>query len=303
MSEASDRPAARLRLRWRGSDRLFGVTTATFALAVAAVFAVMVVMLAQRSSAAWHAFGPSFLWQTGTYTSESDIFHGARPYLYGTLVTSLLALVFAVPVAVGTAVALVELMPRWLAQPVGLFIELLAAVPSIIFGIWGVAVIVPFVHSLNPTLTGQSLLSAALVLAIMVLPIMTAVTRDMLKAVPRAQREAALALGATPWEVTWRIVLPNARSGITAAAILGLGRATGETMAVIMVIGFKPEIYTDLFQGGATMASVIASDFGEAHALQKSALIEIGVLMLVVSLVLSVSARLVVRRLGRRMSA
>jgi phosphate transport system permease protein len=193
-------------------------------------------------------------------------------------------------------------MPRWLARPVGLFVELLAAVPSVIFGIWGVAVIVPFVHGLNPAHAGYSLLSAALVLAIMVLPIITAVTRDMLRAVPRSQREAALALGATPWEVTWRIILPNARSGIMAGSILALGRAIGETMAVILVIGYTPQILFDIFGGGATLAGAIANEFGEAQGIHRAALIELGLVMLVLSLALSIGARFIVRSFGRRMT-
>jgi len=293
----------RLRHRWAAADKVFTGTVAIFAAAVGGIFLAMVVLLARQAQPSWHAFGLPFLWSRAQFGEVPDTFSGAAPFIYGTLVTSLLALLIAVPVAVGTAVALVHLMPRWLSRPVGLFIELLAAVPSIIFGIWGLAVIVPFVHSLRPGEFGQSLLAAALVLAVMVLPIITAVSRDMVRAVPNSQREAALALGATPWEVTWRVVIPNARSGIMAAAILGLGRAIGETMAVILVIGFKPAIFLDVFKGGATMASVIASDFGESQGVHRAALIEIGLLMLFVSLLLSIAARLVVRSFGRKVPA
>ncbi len=344
-------PGIITRRRWSGGDRAFSFTTGTFAAGVAAVFVIMVYLLSREARPAWSAFGPEFLWNRGIFEDNGQTFNGAAPYLYGTLVTSLMALVFAIPVAIGTAIALVELLPAlpdaapkafhrlgqrfpagirrggarvvgiipgfvrrgaartgiWFlgiwAPVIGLFIELLAAVPSIIFGIWGVAVIVPFVRDLRPEGFGQSLLAAGLVLAVMILPIMTAITRDMVRAVPRSQRDAALALGATPWEVTWRIVLPNAKSGILAAAILGLGRAIGETMAVIMVIGLKPKIFLDIFEGGATMASAIASDFGEAQGLHRSSLILIGLLMLFVSLILSVLGRLVVRSFSKKVAS
>lgn len=291
-----------LRRRWAGADRVFSNLTTLFAAGVGGLFVLIVLLLAKEASPAWHAFGPSFIWGSGTFSSEVDTYSGALPFIFGTLVTSLLALAIAIPVAVGTAVALVELMPRWLSHPVGLFIELLAAVPSIIFGIWGVAVIVPVVRNLRPETFGQTKLAAGIVLAIMILPILTSITRDMLKAVPASQREAALALGATPWEVTWRIILPNARSGIMAGAILALGRAIGETMAVILVIGFNPRIAWDLLEGGATLAGVIATSFGESQGIHRSALIEIGLVMLALSLMLSIAARLVVRTFGRKVT-
>ena len=292
-----ERPAARAR---RG-DAIFAGLTGTFALVVMASFAFVLVLLGERAWPAVHAFGPGFL--TSQEWSPDGQRFGALAYIYGTVASSLLALAIAVPVSVGTALALVTLLPRRLSDGLGIVIELLAAVPSIVFGVWGAALVSPFVKDLSGGQSfGPSLLAAGLVLAVMVLPIITAVTRDLLRAVPHSQTEAALALGATRWEVAWRVILPHARTGILAAVILGLGRATGETMAVIMVIGNQPVLHLDLFKPAATMASVIANEFGDPSGpLHTAALVELGLLMLVLSLCLNLIARLIVRRLGRRL--
>lgn len=287
------------RLR-RVGDPGFTTGTTLFAAAILILLAAILYLLARDAHQAWSALGIGFLWGRD-WNPASGVF-GALPYVFGTLASSLLALALAVPVAVGTAVALVELLPRWLSRIVGLFVELLAAVPSIIFGIWGLAVVVPFVRDLGGEGTfGFSLLSAGIVLAIMILPIITAVSRDMLRAVPPHQREAALALGCTDWEVTWKVILPNARSGIFAAAILGLGRAIGETMAVILVIGAQATISWNVFDPAYTISALIANTFGEVAPgeLARSALIELGLLLLLITLALNVVARIVVQRLSR----
>jgi phosphate transport system permease protein len=286
--------------RARRGDAVFTALTGTFGLLVVASFALVLVLLGEKAWPAVRAFGPGFLWSQ-EWNAPADRL-GGLVYIYGTVASSLLALAVAVPVSVGTALALVTLLPRRLSDGLGLVIELLAAVPSIVFGVWGLAVVAPFVRGISGGQSfGPSLLAAGLVLAVMVLPIITAVTRDLLRAVPSAQAEAALALGATRWEVAWRVILPHARTGILAAVILGLGRATGETMAVIMVIGNQPLLHLDLFKPAATMASVIANEFNEPSGpLHTAALVELGLLMLAISLVLNLLARLIVRRLGRR---
>ena len=280
----------------RRGDTLFRAITAGAALLLLLGFGYLFWVLASRAWPALAAFGPGFLWSSAWDPPGQDF--GALPYLFGTLASSLLALLVAVPVAVGTAVALTFLLPRWLASPLGILVELLAAVPSIVFGVWGFTTVVPWVQGLSGGRSfGHSLLAAGLVLAAMILPIITAVTRDMLLAVPRSQRDAALALGATPWEVTWKVVLPHARTGIVAAVILGLGRAIGETMAVIMVIGNQPKLDLDPFAPAATMASVIANEFGDPSGeLHASSLVALGLLLLVMSLALSLAARWVVKR-------
>lgn len=297
------RRATLLRRLARGSpsDAVFRFVTGGFAAVLLFALVFVVLTLMQRAWPAIVEFGPSFLWSR-SWDPPNQSF-GAGPYLYGTLVSSLLALAIAIPIAVGTAVALTELLPRALATPLGFLVELLAAVPSIVYGIWGFVFIVPRIRDLAPDQTfGPSLLAAGIVLAIMMLPIVTAVTRDMLLAVPRHQRDAALALGATRWEVTSRVVVPHARAGILAAAILGLGRAVGETMAVIMVIGNQPIFPTSLYEPGSTMASVIANEFGDPSGpLHSAALVELGLVLLALSLILNLAARLVVRLVTRRM--
>jgi phosphate transport system permease protein len=277
-------------------DTWFRGTTRGAALLLLGGFGFLLWTLAARAWPALAAFGPGFL-VGGAWDPPGQRF-GALPYLFGTVASSALALAVAVPVAVGTAVALTFLLPRALAAPLGVLVELLAAVPSIVFGVWGFTTVVPWVQELSGGRSfGHSLLAAGLVLAAMVLPIITAVTRDMLLAVPRAQRDAALALGATPWEVTWKVVLPHARAGILAAVILGLGRAVGETMAVIMVIGNQPKLDLDPFAPAATMASVIANEFGDpSGALHASSLVALGLILLLMSLALNLAARWVVHR-------
>jgi phosphate transport system permease protein len=258
-------------------------------------------------------FGWKFLY-TSTWDPVRDEF-GALPFVYGTLVSSLLALVIALPLSLGVAVFLSELAPRWLEQPLSFMVELLAAIPSIVYGLWGIFVLVPWLRiSVEPLLRkslgfiplfsgpayGFGMLASGLILAVMIVPIVTSISRDVLKAIPNLQREAALALGATRWEAT-RIILRSARSGILGATLLGLGRAVGETMAVTMVIGNRPEIATSLFAPGYSMASVLANEFAEATTdLYSNSLIEIALLLFVVTVLLNGIARLIVWSMTKR---
>ena len=235
---------------------------------------------------------------------------GALPFIYGTLATSLLALLMAVPLALGVAVFLTELCPRPLRAPISFLTELLAAIPSVVYGLWAVFVLVPLMRDvLGPFLSktlgwtgffegpnfGVGLLTASIILAIMILPIISSLTRDIMTAVPNAQREAVLALGATRWEMIRIGVLRNSRIGIVGAVMLGLGRALGETMAVTMVIGNHPDIAKSLFAPGYTLASVIANEFSEATGdLYLSSLIEIGLALFLVTIVVNAIARLMV---------
>ena len=237
---------------------------------------------------------------------------GALPFLYGTIVTSLVALVLAVPVAIGVAVFLTDLGPLPLRRPVAALVELLAAVPGVVYGLWAAIVLAPLLRTtIEPALEthagflpmfrgpklGVGLLCASLVLAVMILPTIASMSREVLRAVPSELREGGLALGATRWDVVRRIVLPHAKSGIFGAILLGFGRAVGETMAVAMVIGSRAEITASLFSPGYTMSSVIANEFAEATStLHVAALAEIGLLLFAVTLAFNVAARILVAR-------
>jgi phosphate transport system permease protein len=239
---------------------------------------------------------------------------GAFPLIFGTLVSSLVALVIAVPLSLGVAIYLTEFAPKAIRQPVAFLISLLAAIPSVVYGLWGIFVLVPWLRDwVQPPLGralgflplfqgppyGIGMLAAGLILAIMVVPYITSVSREVLLAVPGSQREAALGLGATRWETTRIAVLRYGRSGLIGAILLGLGRALGETMAVTMVIGNRPEIAASLFAPGYTMASVLANEFTEATSdLYVSALVEIGLLLLVVTVLVNGLARLLVWSVG-----
>lgn len=307
--------AGRRPLGWaasRAADRLFQHVVSVFAGAIILLVVLIGWELWRGSAEARHAFGFGFV-TSSRWDPVARVF-GAAPYVYGTIVTSLVALLLAGPLGVGTAIFLTELAPRWMRTPVGFLVEMLAAIPSVIFGLWALFVLVPIVRSdVQPFLAdtfgflpifsgpkyGVGLLSAGLVLTIMILPTVTAITQAVLLAVPRDQRDGAYALGATRWEVVSGITVPAARSGIAGALILALGRALGETMAVTMVIGNRGEIRASLFSLGDTMASVIANQFTEAdNSLYTSTLIEIGLLLFVVTILLNLSARLLVTRLG-----
>ena len=296
-------------------DRVYRWVTTGFALVVPLLLLVIAWSVFVAGWPALHKFGVSFL-TSSDWDAVNGRF-GAAPAIFGTLLSSFIALLIATPLAVGVAVFLSEFAPAWLRQPVAFLVDLLAAIPSVVYGLWGVFFLVPFLTTtivpfVKDTLHlggvplfsgpayGYSMLAAGLILAIMVLPYISAVTREVLLAVPRSQREAALALGATRWEMIWDAVLPYARSGIIGGIILGLGRALGETMAVTMVIGNRHEISASLFAPGYTMASMIANEFSEAtNAMHTSALMAVGAVLLVITIIVNVIARWLVWRVGK----
>ena len=283
------------------------------ALLMVLIVIAMIGALASHSMLSIRAFGFRFL--TSSEWDPVKTQFGALAFVYGTIVSSLIAILISVPLSLGIAVFLVEQAPAFLARPIAFLVELLAAIPSVVYGLWGIFVLAPFLRvRVDPFLaqwfgwlplfkgpiTGIGMLTGGVILAIMVTPIISAVVRDVLLAVPHTQREAALALGATKWETT-RIVLVNGAPGIAGAIILGLGRAIGETMAVTMVIGNRPQISASLFQPAYTLASVIANEFTEATAdIYLSALVELGLILFLVTFVVNAFARLLVWRVTRR---
>jgi phosphate transport system permease protein len=252
----------------------------------------------------------------GARWEPSNTIYGALPFIYGTVVTSIIALFFAVPLSVGVALLIMEYLPRRISGPVAVAIDLLAAVPSIVYGFWGILYLVPAVRPIEKAIAasplgaipifagpapGPSYFVAGLVLTIMIIPIITAVTREAIAATPRLQREGAMALGATHWEQIRHVILPLARGGIFAGIILGLSRAIGETIAVLLVIGNAPQISASIFAPGYTLPSVIASEFTEANQpLHIEALIALGVVLFVLSFGVNLVARIVVGRFERR---
>jgi phosphate transport system permease protein len=296
----------------KDADRSFRLSTGLVAFVVIAIVAGIGWELIQGSQLSFAKFGLQF-WLTDIWDPVAGNF-GARPPIWGTLYSSFLALLISTPVALGIAIFLSELSPDFLRQPLTFLTELLAAIPSIVYGIWGFYVLVPAVRTLEinmpaslrhtPLFSGPPLgigmLSAALILAVMVVPFSSAVAREVLKAVPGSQREAAYALGATRWEAI-RAALFYARTGIVGAIMLGLGRALGETMAVTMVIGNTPRIAWSLFAPQYTMAAVIANEFAEANDdLHRSALIEIGLVLFIITLAVNVASRALIWSMNRQ---
>jgi phosphate transport system permease protein len=301
---------------WRGLIILVSIL-------VVVLMAAIGWMLWKESANARHTFGWMFLVPTSnaTWDPVNEQFQ-AWPFIYGTLLTSLFAILVAVPIAGGIAVFLVELCPPWLRTPLTWMVELLAAIPSVVYGLWGIFVFLPIVvtpvgNALAISLghlpvigglfagpipaSGSSRLAASLILAIMIIPTIAAVTRDVFLAIPNHQREASQALGATKWETIWQVLIPYGLSGILGAVILGLGRALGETMAVTMVIGNSIEGTISLLRPGYSMASIIANEFAEAVSkLHSQALIEVGLVLFFMTLVLNMSARLLVWSVARR---
>jgi phosphate transport system permease protein len=296
-------------------DQIFKYAMIACGLAVLGILFLIVYQLIARSSLSWHAFGFKFFVRSD-WDPVNESF-GALPFIYGTLVSSLLALIIAVPLAVGVAVFTTEMCPQKLRGPLSFFVELLAAIPSVIYGLWAIFVLVPLLSTYVEPFLGRTLgwtglftgapygigmLAAGIILAIMIIPIISSIAREVLMVVPQHQREAALALGATRWEMIRVGVLRNARAGIVGGIILGLGRALGETMAVTMVIGNRPEIAKSLFAPGYTMASVLANEFSEATGdVYLSALIEIGLALFLVTIVVNALARLLVWSVTRGM--
>jgi phosphate transport system permease protein len=294
-------------------DRVFGLVTLGLGLFILSILFGLALSLILSSAESIHQFGLRFLVSTDWDPANDQ--YGALPFIYGTVVSSAIALVIAVPLSLGTALYLSETAPEWLSRRVGFLVELLAAIPSVVYGLWGIFVLGPWLRDhVEPALGGMlgfvplfegprvsvSMLCAGVLLAIMVLPYIASVCTDVFRAVPRTQREAALALGATRWEMVRTAVLPYGRSGIIGAIILGLGRALGETIAVAMVIGNRPEISASLFAPSATLASVIANEFAEAtSSLYLASLMELGLVLLAVGLLLNIAARVLVMNAKR----
>jgi phosphate transport system permease protein len=305
-------PAGELLGRNRG-DRAYRAVLTGLGLLLPLLLVAFVIELATRAWPSIQRFGWGFLWSS-TWDPVAEIY-GAAPMIFGTLMSSLVALVIAIPLSLGVAIFLTEFAPKWMRQPVAFLVELLAAIPSVVYGLWGIFVLIPFLRSavVPPLRTllgwtpffdgvfyGNSMLAGGIILAIMVVPYIAAVSREVLLAVPATQREAALGLGATRWEAVWTAVLPYGRAGIIGAIMLGLGRALGETMAVTMVIGNRHDIGVSLFQPGYTMAAAIANEFSEATTdLYLAALFEVGLILFVITVIVNALARLLVWRVAR----
>ena len=299
------------------ADRLFSAAMLACGLCVLALVGLIIYELITTSSLSWHAFGWKFFFRS-EWDPVNEQF-GAFPFVYGTLVSSVVALVIAVPLAIGVAVFITEMSPRRLRGALSFTTELLAAIPSVIYGLWAIFVLVPLLRQyVEPFLMrtlgwtglfegppyGIGMLAAGVILAIMIIPIISSITREVMTAVPQQQREAVLALGATRWEMIRTGVLRNARAGILGGIILGLGRALGETMAVTMVIGNRAEIARSLLAPGYTMASVIANEFSEATGnLYLSALVEVGLALFIVTIIVNILAQILVWSVTRGMPA
>jgi phosphate transport system permease protein len=300
-------------------DRIFSTTVRICAAVALVLLAAIVVLLVSYSLEAIGRFGVKFI--AGSDWDPVAENFGALPFIFGTLVTSLIGLLLATPLAIGSALFVSEYAPRWLGSPVAFLVELLVAIPSVAYGVWGIFVLVPFMREVvDPFLQrtlgrvpiigalfppgpaiGQDLLTAGVILAIMILPTILSISREIIAQVPRLQKEGIVALGATKWETLRYAVLPYARGGIVGAAMLGLARALGETMAVTMVIGnSSQDITPSLFTPGYTIASAIANQFVEADKqIYFSAVVELGLVLLVVSAAVNITARLLVKRITR----
>jgi phosphate transport system permease protein len=316
-------PSGRLGRVFRHGDSAWQVLIIVMAFLVLALMLSIGWMLWRDSAGARIKFGWQFIIPTlnASWDPVNDNFQ-AWPFLYGTLITSLVAILLAVPISIGIAVFLAELCPPWLRTPLNWLIELLAAIPSVVYGIWGIFVFLPQVvepigNFLGATLgqvpildslfvgpmpaSGVSRLAAGMILTVMIIPTISAVTRDVFLAIPNSQREASLALGSTRWETIWQVLIPYGLSGILGAIILGLGRALGETMAVTMVIGNSIQGNLSLLTPGYSMASIIANEFAEAISpLHTEAMVEIGLVLFFMTLLLNLLARLLVWRVARR---
>ena len=309
---ASPEPPWRALRGVNAGDRLYRGALTALALALPLLLLAVVAELVVSAWPAIQRFGLHFLW-TSTWDPVAGVF-GAAPMIFGTLASSALALLFAVPLSLGVAIYLTEFAPKVLRQPVGFLIELLAAIPSVVYGLWGIFVLIPFLRSVvgpfravlgwtpffQGPFYGNSLLAGGVILAIMIVPYIAAVSREVLLAVPGTQREAALGMGATRWEAVWTVVLPYGRAGLIGAVILGLGRALGETMAVTMVIGNRHDIGVSVLQPAYTMAAALANEFSEATTtVYLSALFEVGLLLFVVTVLVNAVARLLIWRVAR----
>ena len=295
-------------------DTILKIVLAAAALFVIGLLVGLAVELYLGATPSIYKFGAAFL--IGSKWEPSEDVLGALPFIYGTLLTSAIAIVIGLPISLGVAIFISEKLKghQTFGYLLGTIVDLLAAVPSVIYGLWGILILAPllrdyveeplhnslgFIPLFSGTPSVFNFFTAGIILAIMIIPTMSAVSRDVLNAVPNSQREAMYSLGATEWEVTQKSVLPYARSGIFGAFVLGLGRAVGETMAVTMVIGNIPTITANLFSAGYTLSSLIANEFGESSGLYESAIIEIGLILFLVALLINVFARLLLWRLTR----
>ncbi|MBI4405954.1 MAG: phosphate ABC transporter permease subunit PstC [Deltaproteobacteria bacterium] len=298
---------------WPRIDPLFSFTLKVIALGVFAFLALIAFFLFYSAWPAILRFGWEFL-RTSTWDPVKEIF-GALPVIYGTVISSLFAVAIAAPLSVGIALFLNELSPRKIATPIGFLVEMLAAIPSVVYGLWGIFVLAPWLGDVVQPFLGKwlgalplfqgppygvGMLAAIIILAIMITPTISSISKEVFQAIPRSDREAALALGATRWEMMKLSVLGRARAGIFGAVILGLGRALGETMAVTMVIGNRSEISASLFAPGQTMASVIANEYAEATSdLHVAALAEIGLVLFGVTFLINAIARLIIWKVAQ----
>jgi phosphate transport system permease protein len=296
-----------IKSRKKISDIIFENITLIFALLIIAIVFQIIFEMFKDSESSRNAFGWGFIFDKN-WEPNKEIF-GALPFIYGTALSSLIALLISLPISLGVAIFLSELAPPLIKTTLSFLVEILAAIPSIIYGFWGIFVLAPFMKNtvqaffsstsgflniFGESTSGLGLITASIILAIMITPIISSISRDVLKAIPQAQREAAYALGSTKWEAI-KMALLNAKSGILGASVLGLGRALGETMAVTMVIGNRAQIKASLFEPAYTMASVIANEFAEASSkLHVSALIEIGLLLFAVTFIINSIARLLI---------
>ena len=295
------------------ADMAFKITAALIACNIFLVLGIMLYKIVGDSWLSIETYGVSFLWRT-TWDPNRQLF-GALPPIWGTLVTSAIALLLGVPVSLGIGLALSEFAPKRFTYPVSFLVELLAAIPSVIYGLWGIFVLIPFLQRnvypglqttlgflplFQDTIRGPCVLTGGIVLSIMIIPTISSIARDAFAAVPRSQREAIVALGATRWE-TSKVVMSYARSGVIGAVILGLGRAVGETLAITMVIGNSFNLFNSLFDPGYTLSSIIANEFTEASSppVYISALIECGLVLFILALVINALARLIIWRTTR----
>jgi phosphate transport system permease protein len=304
---------------FRHGDRTWNTLIVSMALVVLVLIVMVAFLLSSQSINAQKKYGASFFLPTkdASWDPVNDKYN-AWPFIYGTLITSLVAVLIAIPTGLGIAIFLSELSPEWLRLPLGLLVELLAAIPSVVYGLWGIyvflpQVVAPFGNILQKLLgfiplfsgqipvSGSSRLAAGLILAIMIIPTISAISRDVFQAIPQSQREASLALGATRWETISKVLVPYGLSGILGAVIIGLGRAIGETMAVTMVIGNSIDGSSSLLKPGYTMASVLANQFAEVNSqMHYEALIEVGLILFLITLILNILARLLVWWVSRR---
>ncbi|MCL4371154.1 MAG: phosphate ABC transporter permease subunit PstC [Chloroflexi bacterium] len=296
----------------RRADSLFAILAAVCGSLVLLALAYMVVSTTRTAFPAFRAGGISFV-----FGSNWDPGHGSfeiLPFIYGTIVTSIIALIVSVPLSIGVALFLTEYAPKWLRTPIEYAVDLLAAVPSVVYGLWGLLVVLPyvlrpvgkflsahigFIPMFSGPSTGLSYFAAGIILSIMITPIITSITREVFRSVPSADRYAAFALGATRWEMIKAAVFPRSRAGIIGATMLGLGRALGETIVVAMLIGSSPEIHASIFKAGGSIAGLIANNWGEATGNMISALVAAGVVLFVITIIVNMIARVIVWRFNR----